>query len=331
MIIWGRALNVELEQALDDLRVEAMLKGKGEYIQKKAPAPNDIFVTCPNYEAHGGVPEKTPSCSIRREDGVVHCFGCGFHTSFPGLVAHILGLKSAVEGFAWIRRKYSAPKPGQRKSILTGEQKRLEKKLYITEDALEQYNWDHPYMFERHLTGEVVDWFDVGYDQETDSLTFPMRDVDNRIVFIKKRPIKKKGPGKYIIEEGADKREIVYGLFMVKRYIERVKMLYISEGEMDTLSWYCAEKYGAGLQGSELFDEQVRQLVRLYRGRPICLALDNDKAGYKCFHQCVDKLSPYFPLYRLVYPRDQYFKDPNALLAAGRLKNPIIEPVGMRR
>lgn len=329
MIIWGRALNVDLDQALDDLRVEALIKNKGEYIQKKSPTPNDIFVTCPNYEAHGGVPEKTPSCSIRKEDGVVHCFGCGYHTSFPGLVSDILDLKSPVEGFAWIRRKYSAPTPGQRKSLLSSSTARDQKKLYIPEEALEQYNWDHPYMWKRHLSPEVVDWFDIGYDAETKSLTFPMRDTENRIVFIKKRPIQKSGSGKYIIEEGADKRDIVYGLFMVKRCLERVKMLFISEGEMDTLSWYCAEKYGAGLQGSELFDEQVRQLLRVYRGRPICLALDNDKAGYKCYYQCLEKLGPYFPLYRLVYPRDQYFKDPNQMLAAGRLKNPQIEPISV--
>lgn len=326
MIIWGRPINVELRDLLLVLKAEALVKGRGEYIQQMNDAPNDIFVTCPNYEAHGG-PERTPSCVISKEEGLVHCFGCGYHGSIAQLVSDVLGLKSAVEGFSWIRRKFTAPIVGQRKSLLSPEIERSKSKIFIPEEALLQYNLDHPYMFKRRLSVDAIDWFNIGYDKETDSITIPMRDAEGRIVFIKKRSVKRSKFGKYIIEEGADKREIVFGLFMIKRCLPKVDMIFLSEGEMDVLSWYSIEKYGAGLQGSDLYPDQKKQLIRVARGKPLCLAFDNDKAGRKCRAQCIRELSPFFKLYEILYPMGSQYKDPNSLLQAGKLASVEIVPI----
>lgn len=325
-IIWGRPINVELRELLEALKIEALLQGRGQYIQQTSNSPNDIFITCPNYEAHGG-PEHTPSCAISKEEGLVHCFGCGYHTSLPGLVSDILGFKNPVKGFQWIRRKFSAPAVGHRKSLLSPDIERDKKKIYVPEEALLQYNFDHPYMYKRRLTPEVIDWFSIGYDEESHSITIPVKDVDGRIAFIKKRSVKRSKFGKYLIEEGADKREIVFGLFMVKRCLPKVDMVFLSEGEMDVLSWYSIEKYGAGLQGSDLFADQKKELIRVVRGKPICLAFDNDKAGLRCRSKCIEELSPYFRLLEIVYPRGSNYKDPNALLQAGKLDSVEIVPV----
>lgn len=328
MIIWGTPINVELHDLLQAIRVEALLLGKGEYIQKTMNTPNDIFTICPNHKAHGGA-EKTPSCSISKEEGLVHCFGCGYHTTVAGMISDILGFDTPVDGFKWIKRKFTAPVVGKRKSMLSDDVERENKKLFIPEQALLQYNIDHPYMFKRGLNPETLDWFDIGYDEERKALTIPMRDVDGNIAFIKKRPIGRSKFGKYMIEEGADKRELVFGLFMVKRCLSVVDMVYLSEGEMDVLSWYTINKFGAGLQGSILFPEQKKQLIRILRGKNLCLAFDNDKAGYKCRAQCIKELSPYFKLYEIVYPRYPYYNDPNELLKAEKLNDIPIRPIGI--
>ncbi len=104
---------MDLQTALRDLRNEALLRTNQEYLAHTTNSVNDIFVTCPKYENHGGA-ERTPSCSINKEEGLVHCFGCGYSTSFPGLVADILHLPNPVDGFKWLIRKYSAPGPAER-------------------------------------------------------------------------------------------------------------------------------------------------------------------------------------------------------------------------
>lgn len=327
MIIWGRPVDTDLRNLLESIRVAAKAAGKSDYFMKINDTPNDLVVTCPRYDHHGGKPEKTPSCFISKEDGLVHCFGCGYATTVAGMTADILGLKTPVDGFQWIRRKFSSPKPGRRKSILGNSEGRDLSKIYIPEEALLQYNFDHPYMFKRCISPDALDWFSVGYDKDTKSLTLPMRDAEGRISFIKERPVGRSGFGKYQIEAGADKRELLYGLFMIKRCLPRVDMIFISEGEFDVLSWYSVNRYAVGLQGSDLFDEQVRQLIRVARGKPICIATDNDKAGFKAKYQCIDKLSKYFPLSELVYPGDKYFNDPNDLLKAGRLDKVKTRPI----
>jgi len=328
MIIWGRQIAVDLSELLDAIRVEALIQGKGDYLKNRTNSSNDIFVTCPRYDLHGGKPERTPSCAISKDEGLVHCFGCGYADTVAGMVAHILGLENAVSGYKWILKKFSTPAAGHRKSLNIGGSRNV-KKITIPESVLDLYNYDHPYMFKRGLTPEVLAWFDIGYDPETDSLTIPMRNAEGEIMFIKKRPLSHTKFAKYIIEEGADKKDLLYGLFMIKRCLPKVDMIYMSEGEMDTLSWYCIEKYGVGIQGAELFDSQLKQLLRVAKGKPICLAFDNDKAGYVCKKKAADKLRPYFPLYELVYPRDQYFKDPNSLLQAGLLDKCEIRPLSI--
>ena len=114
-------------------------------------------------------------------------------------------------------------------------------------------------------------------------------------------------------------------MFMVKRCLPKVDKIYISEGEMDVMSWYCVQKYGVGLQGSELFPEQIKQLLRVARGKELVLATDNDEAGFKARRSCIEKLSPYFQLSEIVYPLG--YKDPNELLKAGRLETIKEKPI----
>ena len=46
-------------------------------------------------------------------------------------------------------------------------------------------------MFQRKLTDEVIEKFDVGYDPETDALTFPVY-VNGNCLFVAKRKVKYK-------------------------------------------------------------------------------------------------------------------------------------------
>lgn len=331
MIIWGRPLNLDIFGLLEDIREATKIKWLFKDIR---PSGDDVFVSCPCIDRHGGVPERTPSCSIHKETGMVHCFGCGYHDTIPGTIAKLMNLDNRVAGFRWILRKYTMPARGERPLLGVGTYTRAKiEKFYLPEDMLDLYAYNHPYMYQRQLTEDIIDWFDLGYDTETKAITIPMRDVKGNILFIKKRPIGRTKFHKYHIDEGADKRDLVFGLNLIKNSINRVKMIYLSEGEFDVMSWYVVEKYGAGIQGDQLFPEQVKQLIRVARGIPICIATDNDKAGIACRERAIPLLRPYFPLYEPIYPQHKNidgkpkFKDPNDLLKAGFLASLEIRPI----
>jgi DNA primase len=331
--IWGRPMAVDLYDILVDIRSEAKTKLKKDTLVTLQQAGDDIFVTCPNLSGHGGELERTPSCSIHKETGKVHCFGCDYKASLPVMISQILELDSLVAGYRWLLRKYTVPIQGERPTLNLKHIPRDITKTYVDIEALEMYNYYHPYMFQRGLTEEIIDWFDIGYDKKMKAITIPMKDHKGRIVFIKKRPIGRTKFHKYHIEEGVEKKDLVFGLDLIAPRIDRVKMLYLSEGEFDAMSWYAVQKYGAGQQGDRLFEEQAKQLKRLVRGIPICLAYDNDQAGRAATERAIPILKPYFPLYQLMYPRGinsdgkPKYKDPNDLLRAGLLDSCKIVPI----
>jgi hypothetical protein len=319
MIIWGRPIMVELEDLLEAIKYEARVRGI-ELRLDTLQSSNDIFITCPHLEGHGGVPENTPSCSVHKETGMVHCFGCGYSDSMPGMITKIFKLRDKIAGYRWILSKYSIPAKGYRPLIKLPKIPRDSQQFFLPEEVLEPYMVDHPYMYRRGLTNDLIDLFDIGYDKHTDSITIPMRDYKGRLLFIKKRPVKKTKFHKYHIDEGIDKKDLVFGLNIIYHNLSKVKMIYLCEGEFDVISCYGAKKYGAGIQGDQLFPEQVKQLVRVARGIPLCILTDNDKAGIKAREKAIPMLRPYFPLYVPEYPSKAY-KDPNDLYRYGFLED----------
>ncbi len=323
MIIWGRPINIELIDVLEDLKEESIKKTKIEHLERIQIVKNDIFITCPNYEAHGGS-ERTPSCSVHKEYGMVHCFGCGYSTSLPGLIAKLLNLPDITSGYRWLLKKYFVPERGER-PLIPLKDKRPQPRIYLPELVLDKYQYDHPYMFSRGLTADTIDLFDLGFDKTSNSITIPIRDVNGKIVYIKKRRIQKTKFHKYHVDEGVEKTDLIFGLHLIKKNIQNVKMIYLVEGEFDVISCYQAKKYGGGIQGDRLFDSQVKQLIKIAKGIPICLLYDNNKAGVECMKKSIVKLSNYFPLYRPYYPSGS--KDPNELLIKGQLEDLPIRPI----
>jgi DNA primase len=336
MIIWGRVFNIELWDLLKDIKKESESKTGFDPFPIMQNSGDDIFVTCPALERHGGKQEHTPSCSIHKESGAVHCFGCDYSDSIPGTIAKILDLKGAnpkVAGYRWILKKYTIPVAGKR-PLMKLDTARVDKRpLFLDEGVLDLYNYDHPYMYKRGLTEDVIDWFDLGFDKETQSITIPMRDAFGHLLFIKKRPIHKSKFHKYHIDHGVDKKDLLFGLNLIRPNIHRVKRIYLSEGEFDAMSYYCVEEYAAGAQGDQLFEEQVRALVKVARGIPIVLSYDNDGAGRAATERAIPLLRPYFPLSRVIYPSGvdsegkPKYKDPNDLLRKGLLKNLPLVPI----
>ena len=83
-------------------------------------------------------------------------------------------------------------------------------KQYISEEELSSYAYYHPYFEKRHLTNDIIEWYDIGYDKATNSMTMPVYNSDGKVEFIVKRNVSTK---RFYMPRGIDK--ILYGVYQM--------------------------------------------------------------------------------------------------------------------
>ena len=143
---------------------------------------------------------------------------------------------------------------------------------YIDESILNKYNYYHQYMFDRGLTKEVIRKFKIGYDKETNSLTFPVWDERGGLIGVTKRQVDTK---KFIIPENIDKP--IYLLNYIKS--EGITKVYVCESQLNALTlwtWGYPAVALLGTGSSKQYDILNRSGIRDY-----VLCFDGDEAGYK--------------------------------------------------
>lgn len=246
---------------------------------------NNIRITCP---FHSGGHERTPSCEILLEDkgstpaGTVHCFGCGYRASLVKFIANCLNIsyKQATE---WILSVSNYDIIQSTRDISEIELKLdtedVEEEVpEVSIDELKQYDYIHPYMFERKLTDDIIKKFDVGYDPKTDSLTFPVY-VDGKCVFVAKRRVKYK---RFDLPELKNKP--IYGL----DYVTDNEFI-ICEGVIDALTCWSYGKQAVALFGTAS-DYQLKVLNSV-RQRKLVIGTDGDEAGDKAARRIAKALT----------------------------------------
>ena len=145
----------------------------------------------------------------------------------------------------------------------------------ITEEELDKYRYIHPYMYERKMDDRVIEIFDIGYDKETECITFPIRDKNGNCLFIARRSVKTKF---FSYPQGVEKP--LYGLYELYQLDEFPKEIYICESMIDAITiWTHYDKYAVALNGLGN-DLQFSQLNNM-PNRTFILATDNDSAGIK--------------------------------------------------
>ena len=142
----------------------------------------------------------------------------------------------------------------------------------ITEEELDKYRYIHPYMYERGLTDEIIEEFDIGYDRERNEITFPISDIRGRVVFIAGRSVKSKF---FRLPEGKDKPVYQAHRFNTGNY----KTAYITESFLNCLTCW---KYGIpamALIGTG--NQKQYEILNKLPVREYILAFDPDDAGRK--------------------------------------------------
>ena len=230
-------------------------------------------LTCP---VHKDGKENRPSCSILLVDkgkypaGTVHCFTCDYKANLVKFVADCMGIsyRSATE---WLLGFINY-------SIVT--EKRAINELFPVEidncnynslptiscEDLKRFDYIHPYMFQRRLTDEIINKFEVGYDPETDCLTFPVY-VNGVCLFVAKRKVKFK---QFIMPAVTPKP--IYGL----DYLTDDEVI-ICESVINALTCWAYGKQAVALFGTG--SEYQTNILQHIPQRKIILALDPDNAG----------------------------------------------------
>lgn len=169
----------------------------------------------------------------------------------------------------------------------------------ITEEELEKYRYIHPYMYQRGLTDEIIEKFDIGYDDERDELTFPVRDIEGRCVFIAGRSVERKF---FRLPKGLDKPVYQAYRFNSGKY----RTAYITESFLNCLTCWKYDRPSMGMIGTG--NQKQYEILNRLPVREYILAFDPDEAGRKA----TERFKKYVHgkiIKELVYPDDRDIND----------------------
>ena len=273
MTIDGVTFNEDLETILEEL-IRQLRANDIPYIQKMIPTSTHVQICCP-YHSDGL--ERRPSAGIRREDGLMHCFACKEVHSLPEVISHCFGKDSTgFFGWNWLLKNFASVEVEDRKAVqldYTRGEKVSRQETFVTEEELDSYRYTHPYMYKRRLTDEIIEMFDVGYDRNSDCITFPVRDINGNTLFIARRSVQTK---RFNYPAGVEKP--VYGLFELQKK-DSVDEVIICESIIDALTCWVYGKPAVALNGLGTY-YQFKQLNE-FPCRKYILATDMDDAGMK--------------------------------------------------
>lgn len=275
MIINDMLFNVELIDILNELKRQCAINGIN-ILHKFVDSSTDVMICCP-YHKDGQ--ERRPSAGIRKSDGLFHCFACGETHSLTEVISHCLGYSDVFdrEGWKWLAKNFLSIQVEEREDIKLDMGRIISSSIseslntnYVSEEELDSYRYIHPYMYKRGLTDEVIELFDIGYDKNTQCITFPVRDIKGNTLFIARRNVNYKF---FNYPSGVEKP--VYGLYELQYF--KPNEIIICESMLDALKCWTFGKFAVALNGTgnEL---QYKQLNNL-SCRKFILATDNDKAG----------------------------------------------------
>ncbi len=245
---------------------------------------NNIMTCCP---FHKEGQERKPSFGILESDGTCHCFACGWTGSLAEMISNCFGYNDLGRfGNKWLIQHFVTAEFGERNlDIDVSRDKKKKEVSYVSEEELDKYRYTHPYWAKRKITNpDIIELFDLGYDKDTDCITFPVRDVNGRCLFVARRSTKTKY---FNYPEGVEKP--LYGLYELYHlsevdcgdFVARENIfpneIIVCESMLDSLTAWQYGKYAVAMNGlgSEYQYKQLREIPC----RKLILATDMDEKG----------------------------------------------------
>ena len=254
----------------------------------------NIQTNCP---FHKNGQERKPSFGVNGEIDKCHCFSCGWVGTIEEMISELYGYQDEGKfGKRWLIKRFNTVETETRPNIMEGFNGRNNItirnnndihrfKQYIqgdksteqysgeiTEEELDKYRYIHPYMYQRGLTDEIIERFDIGYDRERKEITFPVRDIEGRCVFVAGRSVERKF---FRLPKGIDKPIYCSDKFRAGAY----RTAYITESFLNCLTCWKYNEPAMAMIGTG--NQKQYEILNKLPVREYILAFDPDEAGRK--------------------------------------------------
>lgn len=281
-------IQADTQSVLDMLKFDLAQHGVDRFHIFRNNGEN-IQTNCP---FHKGGQERKPSFGINGEKDKCHCFACGWSGSIEEMISEIFGyMDDGKFGKRWLIKRFNTVEIETRPNIMEGfngrpsdiynhnrhnnicdSEHNRDCDRYIRELELDKYRYIHPYMYERGLTDEIIERFDIGYDRERKEITFPVRDIEGRCVFVAGRSVEQKF---FRLPKGFDKPIYCADKFRVGTY----RTAYITESFLNCLTCWKYDKPAMAMIGTG--NKKQYEILNKLPVREYILAFDPDEAGRK--------------------------------------------------
>ena len=310
----GIPLLVDDIDVLKELKNQLYIKQGKERFRKIKPSGDNIMVCCP---IHNNGQERNPSCGIAtrrvkgKPPGTVHCFACGYTDSLEGMISKCFGYDdNGVYGTNWLLENFAMMETYDRPSLIGNLSREpvKEVKQYVTEEELASYRYYHPYMFQRKLTNEIIEKYDVGYQkdyihaenwQPMEVLTFPVKDKNGNCLFVSRRAIYNKT---FFLPP--DLIKPVYGIYELPKNAPEI---IVCESVFNALTCVAYGKPAVALFGTG--DPHQLDILSKLPARKIIIGFDPDEAGAKGTKRAAHYLAKHKLLSRLILPQGKDIND----------------------
>lgn len=281
-------IQADTQSVLDMLKFDLAQHGVDRFHIFRNNGEN-IQTNCP---FHKGGQERKPSFGINGEKDKCHCFACGWSGSIEEMISEIFGyMDDGKFGKRWLIKRFNTVEIETRPNIMEGFNGRpsdiynhnrhnnicdseynRDCDRYIGELELDKYRYIHPYMYKRGLTDEIIERFDIGYDRERKEITFPVRDIEGRCVFVAGRSVKSKF---FRLPKGLNKPIYCSDKFRAGAY----RTAYITESFLNCLTCWKYDKPAMAMIGTG--NQKQYEILNKLPVREYILAFDPDEAGRK--------------------------------------------------
>lgn len=249
---------------------------------------DNVQTNCP---FHKNGQERKPSFGVNGEIDKCHCFSCGWAGTIEEMISELYGYQDEGKfGKRWLIKRFNTVEIETRPNIMEGFNERNNRlndrninrldninnnpvnNTYISDEELDKYRYIHPYMYSRGLTDEIIERFDIGYDRERKEITFPVRDIEGRCVFVAGRSTERKF---FRLPQGLNKP-----LYQGYRFVDgSYKICYVTESFLNCLTCWKYDKPAIAMLGTG--NKKQYEILNKLPVREYILAFDPDEAGRK--------------------------------------------------
>lgn len=224
---------------------------------------------CP---VHG---DRRPSASVNVIKKQWVCYTCGAHGGLTGDAALV--------------------EPDYEQMITWFEDKLAEDKTY-PESWLVQYTAGevHPY-WEQRVGAHAALHFKLGYDPESDAVTYPLRNMAQEVMGVVRRPLQAGDGPKYLYPRNVDVGRLLFNYDGEAR-----DAVVLVEGAIDAMALWNVGVEAYAIYGSR-FSEYQLHLVDRVDPTYVVTAFDRDDAGWRA-HCEVERSFPHRFVERMQWP-----------------------------